>query len=68
MDFNAGEHDMRTLFGFLLGVVVTVGAAYIHDVTAASAVTKPLVNWNELGDVTGGAVDAARNWLHRLTR
>ncbi len=59
---------MRTLVAFLLGIVVTIGAAYIHDNTAlAGPVAKPLVNWDQLGLVTRDAVDAARHQWEKLT-
>jgi len=59
---------MRSLFAFILGIVVTVGAAYIHDVVAASAVTKPLVNWEQVGQVTAGARDTLRDQWNRLMK
>jgi hypothetical protein len=68
MHFNAGEHDMRSFFAFILGIAVTVGAAYIHDAVVASAATKPLVNWEQVGEVTAGARDAARAQWNRLTK
>jgi hypothetical protein len=59
---------MRSIFAFLLGIAVTIGAAYVHDVSMASTTTKPLVNWDQLGDTTAGALEVARSQLHRLTR
>jgi hypothetical protein len=68
MHFNAGEDGMRSFFAFILGIVVTVGAAYIHDVVVASAATKPLVNWEQVGEVTAGALDSVRAQWNRLTK
>ena len=58
---------MRTIVGFLLGVAVTIGAAYVHDTAAAGTAAKPLVNWDQVGGVTRDAVDAARLQWKRLT-
>lgn len=61
---------MRTIVGFLLGIAVTIGAAYVHDAASAGpagTVAKPLVNWDQLGGVTRDAVDAARNQWKKLT-
>jgi hypothetical protein len=59
---------MRTIIAFLLGIVVTVGAAYVHDSAVAKPTDKPLVNWDQLGGVTQGAIDAARNQWNKLTK
>ncbi len=58
---------MRTLVAFLLGVAVTIGAAYVHDTANADPRVKPLVNWDQLGVATRGAVDAARHQWDKLT-
>lgn len=58
---------MRILVAFLLGIAVTFGAAYLHDTAAAEPGAKPLVNWDQLGIATRGAVDAARHQWNRLT-
>lgn len=59
---------MRSLFAFLLGIVVTVGAAYLHDAAKAGTAAKPIVNWDQLNEVTAGAIDAARGQWNRLTK
>ena len=47
---------MRVLIGILLGVILTVGGAYLYDshnaVTAANAanVERPMVNWDVVGN------------------
>jgi len=58
---------MRTIVGFLLGIAVTIGAAYVHDTASAGTDAKPLVNWDQVGGVTRDAVDAARNQWKKLT-
>jgi hypothetical protein len=59
---------MRSIIAFLLGIVVTVGAAYVRDSSTAGSTTKPIVNWDQLGDVTHDAIDAARNQWNKLTK
>ena len=59
---------MRVIFAFILGIVVTVGAAYIRDAATASATTKPLVNWDQVGDITASALGAARSQWNKLTK
>jgi hypothetical protein len=58
---------MRTIMAFLLGIAVTVGAAYVRDSAVAGPTVKPLVNWDQLGGVTRDAVEAARNQWNKLT-
>jgi hypothetical protein len=65
--FQVGGPDMRTIMAFLLGIAVTIGAAYVRDNAVAGTAAKPLVNWDQLGGVTREAVDAARNQWNKLT-
>jgi hypothetical protein len=39
------ESHMRLIFGIIIGVLLTVGGAYLVD-TASSAGAKPVVNWD----------------------
>ena len=48
---------MRALFGFILGVIVTIAGAYLYDSSTGHAVnglsataTAPMVNWNVVTD------------------
>jgi hypothetical protein len=59
---------MRTIIVFLLGVAVTIGAAYIHDTATAAPTVKPLVNWDQLSDVTRDTVDSLRARWAALTK
>ncbi len=59
---------MRSLFAFVLGIVFTVGAAYVRDSQMTGPTVKPLVNWTELADSSRTAVDFARAQLDRWTR
>jgi hypothetical protein len=66
--FRSGEHLMRTIIAFLLGIAVTIGAAYVHDTATAGPSAKPLVNWDQLGDVTRDLVDAVKTQWSKLTK
>ncbi|HEY2134876.1 MAG TPA: hypothetical protein VGH49_03250 [Xanthobacteraceae bacterium] len=59
---------MRTIIAFLLGIAVTIGAAYVHDTATAGPAAKPLVNWDQLGDVTRDAIDALKAQWSKLTK
>jgi hypothetical protein len=58
---------MRSLVAFLLGIAVTIGAAYVHDTAYAGSTDKPLVNWTEFSDITHNVVDGIRAQWNRLT-
>lgn|SRR5262245_4142488 len=49
-----GDKYMRFIFGIIIGCALTVGVAYITDVTSGSPSAKPMVNW----DVVAQHVDA----------
>jgi hypothetical protein len=70
---------MRFIFGLIVGVVVTIGAFYIHDSRVAEAreavpgVEPPaiteeveIVNWDVLGRVTQEQVQFAREQFNKL--
>ncbi len=59
---------MRSFIAFLLGIVVTIGAAYVHDTAVALPTDKPLVNWDQFGTVTHNMIDGIRNQWNRLTK
>ncbi|MGA8920154.1 MAG: hypothetical protein WB540_15610 [Pseudolabrys sp.] len=61
---------MRVLIGILLGVILTVGGAYLYDshnaVTAANAanVERPMVNWDVVGNNWNRLTERARaEWV-----
>jgi hypothetical protein len=58
---------MRSIISFLLGIVVTIGAAYVHDTAMAKPTEKPIVNWDQLGGVTHDAIEVARSQWNKLT-
>jgi hypothetical protein len=57
---------MRLLFGIILGAVLTVGAAYYRDSSYASAVERPIVNWDVAGQVAANATAGLRREIDRL--
>ena len=58
---------MRSIVSFLLGIAVTIGAAWLHDTAGAKPTDKPIVNWDQLSDVTRDAVEGARTQWNKLT-
>jgi hypothetical protein len=60
---------MRVLFGIILGVAITVGAAYMHDSSAvlnAPGGARTIVNWDVANDVTNNSLRSLRQQLDRL--
>jgi hypothetical protein len=58
---------MRSITSFLLGIAVTIGAAWVHDTAMANPNDKPIVNWDQFNGVTHDAIEAARNQWNKLT-
>ena len=66
---------MRLLFGIIIGALLTVGGAYMHDSqiagsgTAAdsAAARRTIVNWDVASEVTGRTIQAARDQIGRLS-
>ncbi|MEI7804848.1 MAG: hypothetical protein WCI56_05920 [Hyphomicrobiales bacterium] len=68
---------MRTLLGIILGVILTIGGAYIYDSHNALAVTsgsatsataeRPLVNWEIVGRKWERLTIRARGEWNKLT-
>jgi hypothetical protein len=61
---------MRVLFGIILGVLLTIGGAYLYDshngtTTAnANSVQRPMVNWDVVGHKWNRLTDRARaEWV-----
>ena len=59
---------MRVIFGIILGIALTLGAAFFHDnnlpsrATAPTLTERPIVNW----DVLGAVVDEKTAVLRRV--
>jgi hypothetical protein len=66
---NFGEIFMRVLFGILLGVVLTIGVAFVADTLtkapdaqAGTAVHRTMVNW----DIVGENLRIVRQQAHEM--
>jgi hypothetical protein len=63
---------MRVLIGIILGVILTIGGAYLYDshnaMTAANApgVQRPMVNWDVVGNNWNRLTERARAEWSRL--
>lgn len=64
---------MRLLLGIIIGVLLTVGGAYIYDSQRATAATaqasvaeRPLVNWDVASVKWNQLTGRARSEWHRL--
>jgi hypothetical protein len=63
---------MRMFFGIILGIVLTIGGAYIYDSirnTSGGEGTfdRPVVNWDVLGHSVKSVTSAVQDGLARLT-
>ena len=60
---------MRLIVGILIGVFLTIGAAYVHDskVRGPFAEQRQLVNWNVAGGLARDTYDAARKQIREWT-
>jgi hypothetical protein len=58
---------MRSIISFLLGIAVTIGAAWVHDTAVAKPTDKRIVNWDQFADVTHEALEVARSQWNKLT-
>jgi hypothetical protein len=66
---------MRVLFGMILGVVLAIGVAYIHDSTYASTTVptppaasgqRPLVNWDVFNTTARNTTAAVNRMWNQL--
>jgi hypothetical protein len=58
---------MRTFFAFILGILVTIGAAYLYDNVIAGAAAKPMVNWDVVKDNVSSVIESAQAQWSKLT-
>jgi hypothetical protein len=56
---------MRFISGVIIGVALTIGGAYVHDITATES--KPFVNWDSVGTSTRAAALVVREKWDQLT-
>jgi hypothetical protein len=57
---------MRTILGFLVGVIATIGVAYFHDNTVGGP-GHNIVNWDQAAEFGRSMVDVVRQQIERLT-
>ena len=64
---------MRLLLGMILGVVLTIGAAYVRDSGTSTdsagvpAIERPMVNWDVVGENWRQLSAKVREQFNRLT-
>lgn len=58
---------MRVIFAFVLGAVVTVAGAYLHDNQLPMGSNQRLVNWDAAGDLSRSGMERARQEWDKLT-
>jgi len=58
---------MRFIFGLIIGAVLTVGGAFIHD-TMESGAAKPLVNWTNAAELQKVTFDYVKEQVDRLIK
>jgi hypothetical protein len=58
---------MRFIIGLILGAVLTVAGAFIHD-TMESGAAKPLVNWTNAAELEKVTYDYLKSQVDRLIK
>jgi hypothetical protein len=58
---------MRFIIGLILGAVLTVGGAFIHD-TMEPGAAKPLVNWTNAAELEKVTYDYLKSQVDRLIK
>ena len=54
---------MRLILGILIGIGLTLGAAYVHDMNLAGT---PVVNWDVLADITHDQTSFIRTQWNKM--
>jgi hypothetical protein len=68
---------MRLILGILIGIGITIGAAYVHDINLSSAPAggsdaaqpaagRPVVNWDVLSAITHDGTEWVRAQWNKL--
>ncbi|HMA71080.1 MAG TPA: hypothetical protein VKP67_06280 [Xanthobacteraceae bacterium] len=65
--YQQGVPTMRFIFGLIVGVLLTIGGAAIHDNVEPGA-SKPLVNWTTANELQQTAFDYVRTQFDRLVK
>jgi hypothetical protein len=59
---------MRLILGLILGAVLTVGGAFVHDNYMDSGTPKPLVNWTNVSEFQQSSFDYVVVQFNRLKK
>jgi hypothetical protein len=57
---------MRLIFGILIGFIILIAVAYVHDQSLPETGGKRIVNWDVAGDLAHRAVERAREEFDKL--
>jgi len=57
---------MKYVIGFIVGVALTIGGAWVYD--NAGSVASPLVNWTTANNLVRTAVDDVKVQFDRLVK
>jgi hypothetical protein len=63
---------MRFLFGLVIGVLIAIGGAYVHDASVSPTMSGPdstgsrMVNWDAVSHSFNRLADATRDDFNRL--
>jgi hypothetical protein len=65
---------MRFLLGLIIGIAITIGGAYLHDINAPasgpsaapSVAAGPIVNWPTLQAIVHDQADFVRGTWHKI--
>ncbi len=58
---------MKYVIGFIVGVVLTIGGAWLYD-TMGSGMASPLVNWTTANELVRTTVSDVRVQVDRLAK
>lgn len=58
---------MRLIFGFIVGVVLTIAGAYFYDSRLPPGSNQRLVNWDAAMDLSRWGMDRARQEWDKFT-
>jgi hypothetical protein len=62
---RTGDCAMRFIFGLIVGILLVVGGAYIHD-SMESGAPKPVVNWTNAAELQRNTFDYVKTQCDRL--
>jgi hypothetical protein len=58
---------MKYFVGFIVGVAVTIGGAWLND-NAGAGTARPLVNWTTANDLVRTVADDVKSQFDRLVK